>query len=482
MHLGIDLGTSGLRGLLIDDDQRPVGSADAPLSVSRPRPGWSEQDPADWIAGAEALLGALSAAHPAQMAAVKSIGLSGQMHGATLIGRDDRALRPSILWNDMRAAAEAAALDADPAFRSVTGNIVFPGFTAPKLVWAARHEPALFEAADCVLLPKDVLRLWLTGERISDMSDASGTAWLDVGARDWSDALLAKTGLSRAQMPALAEGSAEAGRLRGALAARFGMKAGIPVAGGGGDNAASAIGVGATAEGEGFVSLGTSGVVFAAGDRYRPAPESASHAFCHALPGAWHQMGVILSAAGALDWHAKVMGAAPADLTAALGDPGAVPGPERFHPYLSGERTPLNDSAIRGAFSGLSHDTTREGLTAAVLWGVAFALRDCLDALRDAGARPPRLLAVGGGSRSVWWAQAIADALNLPVDLAAKGDFGAALGAARLGMLAESGAAPGAVCTPPAAARSCAPDPARRDAVEAALADWRATRPVGAAG
>lgn len=478
MHLGIDLGTSGLRGILIDDDQNLIAEADAPLTVSRPHPGWSEQRAEDWIAAAEALLGALAASHPAALAAARSIGLSGQMHGATLIDRADRPLRPCILWNDVRSHAEAARLDADPAFRAITGNMVFPGFTAPKLVWAARHEPAAFAATDCVLLPKDFLRLWLTGERISEMSDASGTAWLDVGARDWSDDLLGRTGLSRAQMPALVEGSAPGGALRAAVATRFGMTPGIPVAGGGGDNAASAIGVGTVAEGEGFVSLGTSGVVFAAGDRFRPAPASAAHAFCHALPGAWHQMGVILSAASALAWWSGIAGESPAALTAALGETPAAPGSCLFLPYLSGERTPHNDSTIRGAFAGLSHETDRAGLTAAVLWGVAFALRDNLDALAAAGSAPARLLAVGGGSRSGWWLQAIADALNIPVDLPQKGDFGAALGAARLGMLAESGANPASVCIAPPLARSFEPAPERRAAVEEALGRWRALYPA----
>lgn len=480
MHLGLDLGTSGLRALLIDDAQRVIGVAEGPLTVSRPHPGWSEQDPDAWIAAAEAALDALHATHPAALSAVRSIGLSGQMHGATLLGADDRPLRPCILWNDMRSHVQAAALDADPRFRAISGNIVFPGFTAPKLVWAATQEPAIFAATRTVLLPKDHLRLWLTGEKFTDMSDASGTSWLDVGARAWSVPLLDATGMRADQMPALAEGTAPAGALRAKIAARWGMKTGVVVAGGGGDNAASAVGVGVTAPGDGFVSLGTSGVLFAAQNSYAPAAASAVHTFCHALPGAWHQMGVILSASAALEWFGALVGARPADLTAALGDQVQAPGPVQFLPYLSGERTPHNDAAIRGAFTGLSHDTGRAALTRAVLEGVTFALRDTLDALRGAGGAPTRLIAVGGGSASRYWVQLIADALNLPVDLPAEGEFGAALGAARLGMLAEAG--PGAdiaaICAPPAIARSAVPDPALRGAMDDAWGRWRALYPA----
>jgi xylulokinase len=480
MHLGLDLGTSGLRALLIDDAQAVIGSAEAPLSVSRPHPGWSEQDPDAWIAAAEAALCALHAAHPAALGAVRSIGLSGQMHGATLLGADDRPLRPCILWNDMRSHAQAARLDADPRFRALSGNIVFPGFTAPKLVWAAEEEPEIFAATRTVLLPKDHLRLWLTGDKFTDMSDASGTSWLDVGARAWSPELLEAGGMRADQMPRLAEGASPAGALRASLATRWGMRRDVVLAGGGGDNAASAVGVGVTGEGMGFVSLGTSGVLFAAGDRYRPAPESAVHAFCHALPGAWHQMGVILSASAALEWFGGLVGAAPADLTAALGPTVQAPGPVRFLPYLSGERTPYNDPAIRGAFAGLSHEAGREALTRAVLEGVAFALRDNLEALGAAGAAPTRLIAVGGGSKSAYWVQLIANALDLPVDLPAEGEFGAALGAARLGMLAEAGASadPAAVCTPPVIARTALPDPAMRGAMDHAWGEWRALYPA----
>lgn len=457
MYLGLDLGTSGLKAIVVDDDQNVVGDATAPLSVARPDHGWSEQDPASWIAAAEAVLQALG-----DLGRIKAIGLSGQMHGATLLGADDAPLRPAILWNDTRAHGEAADMDADPAFRAVTGNIVFPGFTAPKLAWVARHEPALFERTRRVLLPKDYLRLWLTGDAVSEMSDAAGTSWLDTEGRDWSDALLGKTGLGRAHMPRLVEGSDVGGSLRPALAARFGFGDGVAVAGGAGDNAAAAIGVGVVREGEAFVSLGTSGVLFAANEGCRPDPATATHTFCHALPNTWHQMGVILAATDALNWFARLVGETPASLVGDLG-PLQPPGRTTFLPYLGGERTPLNDAAIRGAFVGLEHATDRQAATRAVLEGVTFALCDCRDALAATGTRFDSLLAVGGGSRSDYWLGAIASALNLPIDVPVSGDFGGAFGAARLAMMALTGAGAELAVSPPID-RVISPDPALADA------------------
>ena len=471
MYIGLDLGTSGLKGVLIDDSQRVLAEATAPLTVSRPHEGWSEQSPADWITAAEQVLDQLAAQG---LASVRGIGLSGQMHGATLLDAADEVLRPSILWNDTRSHHEAAVLDADPRFRRVTGNIVFPGFTAPKLTWVERHEPGLRARVAKVLLPKDYLRLWLTGEHVAEMSDAAGTSWLDVGARDWSDDLLAATGLTRAEMPRLVEGSAVSGEVRPALALRWGLPAGVVVAGGGGDNAASAVGVGVVRAGEAFVSLGTSGVLFAANDGYQPAPETAVHTFCHALPQAWHQMGVILAATDALNWYARLVGQGASALTAELG-PLQAPGKPLFLPYLGGERTPLNDAAIRGAFVGLEHATDRAAGTRAVLEGVTFAIRDCRDALAATGTRLDSLLAVGGGSRSDYWLAAIATALGVPVQLPVAGDFGGAFGAARLALMAATGAG-AEIATLPPIARTIPPDPGLTAAFDDAHARYRAAQ------
>ncbi len=471
MYIGLDLGTSGLKGVLIDDTQTVLAEATAPLEVSRPQESWSEQAPADWIAAAEAVMDRL-AAHG--LGAVRGIGLSGQMHGATLLDAADRVLRPCILWNDTRAHAEAAALDADPRFRRISGNIVFPGFTAPKLMWLAAADPALRAQVASVLLPKDYLRLWLTGEKVAEMSDAAGTSWFDTGARDWSDDLLAATGLTRGQMPRLVEGSAVSGRLRPALAARWGLPAGVVVAGGGGDNAASGVGVGVVRAGEAFVSLGTSGVLFAANEGYRPDPATAVHTFCHALPGTWHQMGVILAATDALNWYARLLGSDAAGLTAGLGALRA-PGKTLFLPYLGGERTPLNSATIRGALTGLEHATDRDAATRAVLEGVAFAFRDCRDALAATGTRIGRLLAVGGGSRSDYWLGVIATALGVPVEVPVAGDFGGAFGAARLALMAATGTG-AEIATQPPIARAVEPVAALSDAFDAGHARFRAAR------
>ncbi|MFC0244277.1 xylulokinase [Falsochrobactrum ovis] len=478
MYLGLDLGTSGVKALLIDDEQNLVGSAHGDLDVSRPHPGWSEQDPAQWIKACESAIDGLRTAHPQAFSAISGIGLSGQMHGATLLDENDQVLRPCILWNDTRSYKEAAELDADPAFRAITGNIVFPGFTAPKLVWVARNEPDIFARVRKILLPKDYLRLWLSGEYISEMSDSSGTSWLDTGARCWSAQLLEKTGLNESHMPQLVEGSAQAGMLRAELASKWGLSNRPVIAGGAGDNAASACGMGTVKPGHAFVSLGTSGVLFAANGAYQPKPESAVHAFCHALPNSWHQMGVILSAASALEWYSQIVGSTPQELGAVLGDQLQAPSSVTFLPYLSGERTPHNDAKIRGIFTGLEHETDRNSMTQAVLEGVAFAFRDNLAALQSAGTEISSVTAVGGGSRSQYWLKAIATALKVPVLLPEEGDFGAAFGAARLGLIAATSADPFAVCAPPPTAQTIEPDTSLLGAYEEAYQRYHAIYPA----
>ncbi|WP_062229029.1 xylulokinase [Aureimonas frigidaquae] len=476
-YLGLDLGTSSLKALLVDDRQNPVATAHAPLSVQRPHFGWAEQDPQSWIDATRAALAELAAAAPEALSAVRGIGLSGQMHGATLLGADDVPLRPCILWNDTRSHLEAAELDDDEA-RAITGNIVFPGFTAPKILWVARNEPQIRAALRRVLLPKDYLRLWLTGEALSDMSDSAGTAWLETGARRWSARMLERCGLDETYMPGLVEGSAPAGQLRADRAAELGLPAGIVVAGGAGDNAASACGVGVVRPGSGFVSLGTSGVLFTASADYSPAPETAVHTFCHALPGLWHQMGVTLSAAGSLEWLSGVTQVKPAALAAAVADAGLGEGPSRllFLPYLSGERTPHNDATVRGAFVGLSAETSQADLARAVMEGVAFSMRDCLEAGGDRTVR--QLIAVGAGSRSQSWLQILADTLGREIVLPAAGDYGAAFGAARLGLCAAEAADPAAVMIEPPVAQRFAPRPEATEAFDAAYKRYRLAYPV----
>ncbi len=478
MFIGIDLGTSGVKALLCDDRQAILASATAPLMVSRPGPGMSEQSPGDWWHAVDAALCHLRDERPAEMARVEGIGLSGQMHGAVALDRQRHVLRPAILWNDVRASTECAELEqAVPELRAVTGNRAMPGFTAPKLAWLRRHEPETFAAVAHVLLPKAWVRLCMTGEMIEDMSDASGTLWLDVGARDWSDAMLAATGMTRRQMPALVEGSAKAGRLHRELAETWGIAGQPIVAGGAGDNAAGAVGLGAIVPGRAFVSLVTSGVIFATTDRFRPWPDQAVHAFCHALPGLWHQMSVTLSAAACLAWWSGVTGLAETGLLAEMGTP-AGPAPVLFLPYLSGERTPHNDAAIRGAFVNLSHDTSRATLTQAVLEGVAFSLRDGLEALAASGTQLSEADVIGGGSRSQAWMAILADVLGITLHSLADGEYGGAFGAARLARLAVTGEPPESVCTPPRRSTSVTPDPSRTAAYAAQWLRYRALYPA----
>jgi xylulokinase len=473
MYLGLDLGTSELKALLLADDHRIVALVRAPLTVSRPRPLWSEQAPSQWWAALESVMAALRRSDPKALAGVRAIGLSGQMHGAVALDAAGEVLRPAILWNDGRSAAQCQALVARvPRLTTIAGNLAMPGFTAPKLLWMREHEPELFARTACVLLPKDWLRFMLSGTRASDMSDASGTLWLDVAARDWSEELLATCGLDRRHMPALCEGSAIGGRLKPELAARWGLAAGIPIAGGGGDNAASAVGMGLVAAGQGFVSLGTSGVIFVCGDRFAPDPERAVHAFCHALPGRWHQMSVMLSASSAVTWAARAFGlgneaallAAAATLDAAARQHAPL-----FLPYLSGERSPHNDANAQGVLFGLTHAHGPPDVAYAVVEGVSLGLRDGLDTL----ARPAgHLVLVGGGARSAWWAQLLASILEVPLAVCEGGEAGGAMGAARLAWLADGGAE-SEVCRQPQVRQRFAPDRSNATTVASRHARFR---------
>ena len=469
MDLGIDIGTSEVKVVLLDDTQAVVGQAHSAVLISRPQPLWSEQNPQDWWTATVAALAQLRAAHPKEFAAVRGLGLSGHMHGATLLDAQDRVLRSAILWNDGRSHAQCAELELRaPNSREITGNIAMPGFTAPKLMWVEQHEPEVFRRTARVLLPKDFVRLQLTGEAVSDMSDSAGTLWLDVAKRAWSDTMLGATHLKRSHMPRLVEGSEASGTVLPAVAAVLGLPAGVVVAGGAGDNAASAAGIGVAAPGTAFLSLGTSGVYFVANAAYSPNPARAVHAFCHAFPGTWHQMTVMLSAASALRWLRTLTHAdSEAQLVAeseAL--PAGTPVP-LFLPYLSGERTPHNNPHASGVFFGLTHDHTRAHLARAVLEGVAFAFLDGQQALLAGGAQIDTVTLVGGGSRSAPWAQVLADTLGRTLDRRSGADVGAALGAARLGRLARSGESVASVCTAPPVTDSFTPDAARTEVLAA---------------
>jgi xylulokinase len=466
VFLGLDIGTSSIKAVLIDADQRLLDEASVALSLSRPHPLWSEQNPADWANGVQEAVAAIRRNAPEAFARLAGVGLSGQMHGAVLLDGADRVLRPAILWNDGRSFAECAELERRlPDFRERAGNIAMPGFTAPKLLWVARREPETFQATTRVLLPKDYVRLTLSGDHVSEMSDASGTLWLDIARRRWDEDLLAATGLGLTHMPRLVEGSATSAFLSPEMASRWGLAGRkIAIAGGAGDNAAAAVGVGAVAAGQGLVSLGTSGVIFAVTDRFAALPERTLHAFCHALPGRWHGMAVMLSAASSLSWIAGILGrkddinglVAEAEAFARSAD--NVASAPLFLPYLSGERTPHNDPAATGLFAGLRAEHGADALIFAVMEGVAFTFADGVDVLGEAGARPTSTMIVGGGARSGFWGQMIADATGLTIDLAEGAEAGAALGAARLAMLAAGAGDEAAICRRPAVHRNFRPD------------------------
>jgi xylulokinase len=472
MYLGIDIGTSGVKAILMNDKGAVVDIATAPLSVSRPHALWSEQNPTDWWAATN---GAVSGLDLQKRRAVKAVGLSGQMHGATLLGADNQALRPAILWNDGRSAPQCAALEAQVAdLGQITGNRAMPGFTAPKLQWVREHEPDVFAQVKTVLLPKDYVRLRMTGDLASDMSDSAGTLWMDVGKRDWSNVMLAATGLDRSHMPKLYEGSEITGQLRAELAEAWGMGR-VPVVAGGGDNAAGAVGVGVVRPGDAFLSLGTSGVLFLANGGYTPNPAGGVHSFCHALPGRWHQMSVILSAASCVDWAVKLCGMTDAaQIFAAIEARGKPSADEIFLPYLSGERTPHNDPNAKGVLFGLTHENDAAAIGQAVLEGVAFAFRDGMDALTDSGAHIDTITVIGGGAKSHYWGTILSSALGRPLVYRDGGEVGPAYGAARLAQLADTGSSIEAVCTAPAILHVAEPDDALVDLYSERILKFRA--------
>ncbi|MCK3655091.1 xylulokinase [Pasteurellaceae bacterium Macca] len=437
MYIGIDLGTSGVKVVLLDEQQRIIATTSQQIGISRPQPLWSEQDPEDWWQAVDNAMQQLSVQH--NLSAVKAIGLTGQMHGATLLDKKDNILRPAILWNDGRSVAECEELEQlVPNSREITGNLMMAGFTAPKLRWLAKNEPQHMAQISKVLLPKDYLRLKMTGEYASDMSDASGTMWLDVGKRDWNEALLQACHLDLSKMPALFEGNQITGTLRSELAQRWKMPA-VAVVAGGGDNAAGAIGVGLHQAGQGMLSLGTSGVYFVVTDQFQSNPQQGVHSFCHALPHRWHLMSVILSAASAVDWVSRatnVNNVGQLFQQIEQMKETEIASQTIFLPYLSGERTPHNDPYAKGVFWGLTHQDNAVTMAKAVVEGVSFALADGIYVLHATGVEAGNITLIGGGAKSAYWRQLLADVTGKTFEYRTGGDVGPALGAAKLAQIA----------------------------------------------
>ena len=435
MYLGLDLGTSGLKGVIVDGEGNVLAQESAELSVNSPYVTWSEQDPLSWWQACIEVVNKLRKHF--DLSKLKALGLSGQMHGATLLDAEGKVLRPCILWNDGRSQKQCEALmEAFPELIERSGNLAMAGFTAPKICWIKENEPEVFEKIAFVLLPKDYLAYRLTSQMSTDCSDAAGTLWLNPETRQWDDILLAATGLTQANMPKVYEGSDIVGALSEDAAQVLGLPS-LPLVAGAGDNAAGAVGMGVTNPGQGFISLGTSGVYFTVSESHKANPNNTVHAFCHALPNRWHQMGVTLSAANSLSWFAKLVDKTVPELLASLEEVDLKRTGVLFLPYLSGERTPHNAPLANGQFVGLTNSTNVESMTLAILEGVAFSLLDCQNALVSAGSEADELSLIGGGARSAMWRQIIANILDKRLVYRDGGDVGPGLGAARLALLGE---------------------------------------------
>ena len=435
MFLGLDLGTSSLKALIVDGDGAHVASHSEPLTVQRPKAGHSEQDPHTWIAACEAAFLALKA----HLSQVEGIGISGHMHGLVLLGEDQQVLRPCILWNDVRAAELARDMDTQPDARSISGSIVFPGFSAPKMAWVRDHEPEVWTKTKTWLFPKDYLALWLTGELGTEPSDASGSALFDGQHNRWSADLQTAFDFDEALFPPLVKNGQARGTVRAQIAQEFGLNPRAVVAGGGGDNACAALGVGVVAQGDALISLGTSGVMLAVSETWSPAPETAVHAFSHVIEGRYIQLGVTLSAMDSLTWLSRIAGQSAETLVGLLPETPQAPNDVLFYPYLSGERTPHNFDTAQGGFLSLSqtHETT--DLVAGVLDGIAFSLLDCAAALAAAKAPAQTIKVVGGGARSAHILSVLATLLDTPLLCPDRAHEAAAMGAAQMGRAAALG-------------------------------------------
>lgn len=460
MYLGIDIGTSNVKAVVVDEDQRILGSASAPIAISRPDPLWSEQNPEDWWAAVEQSVADLRRALGGSFNNVRAIGLSGQMHGVVLLDVNGMPLRPAILHNDGRSHVEARQLnELVPDFGHVAGVPAMPGFAAPKLLWLKRHEPEILARASVMLLPKDYVRYRMTGSFATDASDGSGTVMLDSGRREWSAAIAAACGVSLDLLPPVLEGPTVSGQLAGAVANAWGLKPGTPVAAGGGDAAAGAIGIGSINEGDGFISMGTAAQYFITRESYRPAPQHLVHSFAHALPGRWFQMAALLNGASCLSWVAKLLGQTDIDqLLASTEAEFKGPSPVLFLPYLTGERSPHNNPHATGVLFGLRQTASPQLVTQAVLEGVALALADCQGYLADTGPLPATIGVTGGGSKSRFWMKILASAIGRTVLLYEGGEAGPAFGAARIARLSVTGEDPGLLCRKPPIAAEIVPD------------------------
>ncbi|CZF82785.1 Xylulose kinase [Grimontia celer] len=457
-YLGIDIGTSAVKVILMGENGDVLDSQSESYGFDSPHSLWREQNPEIWWTGTRAAMTKIRTRQSYAWSAVAGIGLSGQMHGAVCLDQQNNPVRPAILWNDGRAFKECDTLNQQlPHLGESSGVPAMPGFTAPKLLWLKQFEPDTFSKIHKVILPKDYVRLKLTGELCTDVSDAAGTLWLNEHLRSWDENVLAASGITTSHMPKLIEGNEISGTLTVETAVEFGLSIETPVCGGGGDAAVGGIGIGAINEGDAFVSLGTSGQIFVAKERYVANPQKLVHAFAHAIPDRWYQMACLLNGASPLAWFGSICGQPVPTLLEEAEQHGTGNGSEMFLPYLSGERTPHNNPFATGSFQGVTSTTERHHMTQAILEGIAYSLRDCLNALSEDGLPFQELGAIGGGARSRYWLQMIADVLEVPINQYVGGETGPALGAARLAMISVQGGRLEEVCTTPAVSEAFQP-------------------------
>ena len=476
MYLGIDLGTSSMKCLTIGEDQeiiQSVSSDDIPLS--NPHSGWSEQDPSSWIFALEKCLKRLS--EKVSLNNIKAISFSGHMHGATCLDSNNNIIRPCILWNDTRSHKECLEIMKDTSVMDIAGNIAMPGFTAPKILWLKNNEPANFQLIDKVLLPKDYLRFYLTGEFHSDLSDASGTYWLDVEKRDWSQKLLESSSMKLSQMPKLCEGTDQTGFIKKDIADKYGLNSKCKVYGGAGDNAAAAVGLGLIDEGDVSLSLGTSGVIFGSTNKFLKNYNDAIHSFCHSIPNTWHLMSVMLSCTSNINWFIKAFDSSLQEITDQLNvsiqSLDVIKNAPYYLPYLTGERTPINNPHVRASFHNMGIETNRSSLIYSLIEGITFGLNDNYQALAKTGIKLNNVFVIGGGSQNESWIKLLASTLERDLAITEASDAMAAFGAARLAFLGFNNHQPRDVLSSPLVKRTISKDSNLTNILQERFINWK---------
>ena len=476
MYLGIDLGTSSMKCLLIGEDQEPIKTVSSEeIPLSSPHHGWSEQDPRLWIQALDQCL--LKLRQEINLKQIKSISFSGHMHGATCLDKNNQVLRPCMMWNDTRSHQECKEIMSNKSVLNISGNIAMPGFTAPKVLWLKHNDQTLFDQIYKVLLPKDYLRFYLTGEYFSDLSDAAGTYWLDVGQRKWSPILLESSSMRLDQMPNLCEGTEQTGTLTKEVADQYGFDTKCKVYGGAGDNAAAAVGLGLFEEGNASLSLGTSGVIFGSTKNFLKNYDDAIHSFCHCLPNTWHLMSVMLSCTSNINWFKDVFDSSIEEITNNLSQylisKDKIINAPYFLPYLTGERTPINDPHVRASFHQMGIDSDRSSLIYALIEGISFGLNNNYQALSKTEIKLENIYVIGGGSKNESWLQLLASILNRNLSLTDASEAMAAFGAARIAYMGFNNLKPNEALTTPKVKKIIEKDPKLHEVLNERFQIWK---------